>query len=41
MRMKKMTIKRAAAILILHFTPTQVRRIEKAAKICGWKAAVV
>lgn len=44
----KMTIKharttRAAALLprtalVVKFTPAEVRRIEKAAKICGWKA---
>jgi hypothetical protein len=35
----KTTIKRARTMhLTMNFTPTQVRRIEKAAKICGWKA---
>jgi len=38
----KTTIKRAAALLpgtflVMNFTPAQVRRIEKAAKVSGWK----
>jgi hypothetical protein len=41
----KMTIKRGrtthlarTACLNIKFTPAQLRRIEKAAKICGWKS---